>query len=209
MRHLRFLDRLDGSPFALPAALDAWSERWWAMPPRARGLLLAFLVVLALVAGTSHVAATPYGPPTTALVAVSDLAVGHDLDRSDVRQVDWPEDLVPEAAAHEASGRLAAALPTGSVLTDHHLTDGGAASQLATGMAAVPLPADLLPTLAPGHVVDVIGADVTGDPSVLAHEAQVISTDGVDVWLAVPRDRAPSVAAAGASGTITVVVLPG
>lgn len=201
------LDRLDGSPFALPRGLDRISEGWWSLSPRRRFVALAMLVVMTVTGGISHVAATPYGPPAAVLVAVEDLAVGHELGPTDVHRSSWPVGLIPDGAVTDATGRLAAPLPAGSVLTDRHLASGGVAALLPTGTVAVPLPAEAIPAIEPGQRIDLIGRDVQGAGSRLARDAQVLSTDADDVWVAVQRERAPDVAAAAASGTITVVVV--
>ena len=200
-------DRLDGAPFALPRGLDRCSERWWALAPRQRFVAVVALIVLIVTGGVSHVAATPYGPPVTVLIAAHDLSVGQVLAPGDVRRANWPEGLIPDGALTDASGRLAAPLPTGSVLTDRHLTESGVAALLPAGTVAVPLPIEAIPTIEPGQWVDLIGRDVQGIGGVLARDASVLSADGEDVWVAVQREEAPDVAAAAATGTITVVVV--
>lgn len=201
------LDRLDGSPFALPRGLDRLSEGWWSLSPRRRFVTLVILVVMTVTGGISHVAATPYGPPAAVLVAVEDLAVGHELSPTDVHRTSWPVGLLPDGAVTDATGRLAAPLPAGSVLTDRHLASGGIAALLPTGTVAVPLPTAAIPAIEPGEWIDLIGRDVQGTGGVLARDAQVLSADGVDVWVAVSREQAPAVAAAAATGTITIVVV--
>ncbi len=201
------LDRLDGSPFALPRSLDRCSELWWSRSPRQRFAIVVALVILTVAGGISHVAATPYGPPATVLVAAQDLGVGHELGPTDVRPTSWPEGLIPDGAVTDAAGRLGAPLPAGSVLTDRHLAHDGIAALLPAGTVAVPLPVEAIPAIEPGQWVDLIGRDVQGAGGVLARDAQVLSTDTVDVWVAVQRDQAPDVAAAATTGTITVVVV--
>lgn len=201
------LDRLDGSPFALPRGLDRLSERWWSLSPRQRSVGILALLALIVTGGISHVAATPYGPPAAVLVAAQDLRIGHELGPGDVRRTNWPEGLIPDGALTDASGRLATPLPAGSVLTDRHLASGGIAALLPVGTVAVPLPVEAIPAIEPGQLIDLIGRDVQGTGGVLAHDAQVLSADALDVWVAVSREQAPDVAAAAATGTITVVVV--
>lgn len=193
---------------ALPPLLDRASERWWTLSPRWRAVLLAGGATLVLVAGLSHAAATPYGAPTSVLVATSDLPAGHELRAGDLRRTTWPRDLVPDDRLERAAGRLAAALPAGTVATARHIADAGVAASLPAGMAAVPLPADALPALTVGNRVDVIGRDLDGRAAVLARGGSVVAVDGTDVWVAVPAASAPDVAAAGAGGLVTVVALP-
>lgn len=201
------LDRLDGSPFALPRGLDRLSERWWSLAPRRRFVGILLLVALIVTAGLSHVATTPYGPPATVLIAAHDLGVGHELGPGDVRRTSWPEGLIPDGALTNANGRLAAPLPAGGVLTDRHLASGGVAALLPAGTVAVPLPIEAIPAIEPGQSIDLIGRDVQGAGGVLARDAQVLSVDLADVWVAVRREQAPDVAAAAATGTITIVVV--
>ncbi len=207
MPRSQLLDRLDGSPFALPRGLDRLSERWWRLAPRWRFVATAAALAAVMVAGVSHVAATPYGPPGTVLVAATDLHVGQEIGPGDVRNATWPQGLIPDGAATEVRGRLAAPLPAGAVLTDRHLAGDGVAALLPAGSVAVPLALEAIPAVEPGQRIDLIGRDVQGTGVVLARDAQVLSTDATDVWVAVARDLATQVAAAAATGTITVVVV--
>ena len=161
-----------------------------------------------LVLGLAHAAATPYGPPTTVLVAARDLPAGHELAASDLRRTTWPRDLVPHDGLERPQGRLASALPQGAAATRRHVADEGVAAALPDGMAAVPVPVEGLPVLSVGSRVEVVGRDLDGRAVVLARESSVLAIDATDVWFAVPSTNAPEVAAAGASGMVTVVVLP-
>jgi hypothetical protein len=208
MRRSRLLERLDGPPLPLPSVLDRLSERWWSLPPRWRSTLVLVAVAATVLLGLSHAAATPYGPPTSVMVATRDLPAGHELERGDLRRVTWPQELVPPDPLGHAEGRLAAALPEGSVATSRHVAAEGAAAALPHGMVAVPVPGEAMPALTVGSRVDVIGRDLDGRALVLARGGSVLAMDGTEVWLAVPEANAPEVAAAGASGLLTVVVLP-
>lgn len=207
MRRPQFLDRLDGAPFSLPYGLDRVSERWWRIPPRRRFLLLAAAAVVILLVAVSHAAGTPYGPPVPVLIASQDLDVGQEIEPGDLNRTTWPEGLIPDGAADEAAGRLAAPVPAGTVLTDRHLAVGGIAERLPHGTVAVPVPVDAVPALDSGSRIDLIGRDLHGGAAVLAREAYVLSTDVTGLWLAVARDDAPQVAAAAASDSLTVVLL--
>lgn len=207
MRRSLLLGHLDGPPFALPDILDRASERWWSLPPRTRVVLGAGALALVLLAGLSHAAAAPYGPPATVHVAARDLPIGHEVAAGDLRRTDRPRELIPAGATSDPAGRLTAPLPAGAVLTDGHLGSDGIASLLPTGTVAVPLPVESIPTLAVGQHVDVVGRDVQGVGAVLARGARVIAVEAEDVWLAVSREAAPDVAAAAPTGTVSVVVL--
>lgn len=204
----RTFDRLDGPPFALPRLLDRASEAWWSRAPRwrAAGILLAIGVLVVL--GLAHASATPYGPPTTVLVATRDLPAGHQLTRDDLRRATWPDDLAPHDGLERAEGRLASALPEGSPATRRHVADDGVAATLPEGTAAVPVPIEGLPILTVGNRVEVVGRNLDGRAAVLANDGSVVAIDDTDVWLAIPAAQAADVAAAGASGMVTVVVLP-
>ncbi|MFP4235205.1 MAG: SAF domain-containing protein, partial [Nitriliruptoraceae bacterium] len=95
---------LDGPPVTWPRPLDLLAERWWAARPRARTALGLLVVLLLLAAGTGHVAATPYGPPTSVLVATRDLGPGEALTDADLARRTVPADLVPSGALEQAEG---------------------------------------------------------------------------------------------------------
>ncbi len=207
MRRSRLFDRLDGPPVALPPWLDRVSERWWRLTPRWRATVSIAAALLVIVAGLAHAASTPYGPPTTTYVAARDLPAGHLLQAGDLRRTTWPRDLVPHDGLDDAEGRLAAALPEGTIATQRHLADEGVAAALPPGQAAVPVPLEGLPELGIGSRVEVVSRDLNGHATVLARESTVVAIDATDVWFSVPAGTAPEVAAAGASGLVTVVVI--
>ncbi len=208
MRRPLHLDVFSGPPVTLPRLLDHLSERWWSLPPRARAVSIGVAVVGLVLAGLSHAAATPYGPPTRVLIADRDLPVGHELTGRDLQRTTWPADLVPDDALSEPTGRLTVPLTAQAVATQRHVAADGLASELRPDTAAVPIPSDALPALTIGSRIEVVGRDLDGRSVVLARDALVLAVDGTDVWLAVPRGVAPDVAAAGASGLVTVVLLP-
>ncbi len=199
---------LAGPSLPLPPALDSLAERWWAAPPRMRLLVGALLVVVVLAAGVGNLAATPYGHPTTVLVAAHDLPPGQRLSPQDLRPRTVPEELVPDGALRSAEGVLASALPTGAIATDRHLGDGGWAANLAEDRAAVAVPADRLPGLHPGTRVELVGSDHDGRGVVLGRDAVVLATEADEVWFAVDAQEAVAITAAGQAGALAVVVLP-
>lgn len=204
--HLRRL--LDGPPPSLPSLVDAASERWWRLPPRARVAAVLAAGLLLLAAGAGHVASSPWGPPVTVVVATRDLAIGEELTTADVRRTGWPADLVPAGALSDPAGTVVAPVPAGSVVTDRHVARDGLARALPDGMVAVPLPAELLPEVPAGARLDLVGATLDGRGVTLAHRALVLAAGGPQVWVAVDHAAAADVAAAGATGQLTLVVLP-
>ncbi len=192
----------------LPRALDAVSERWWAATPRTR-LLFGLLVAVAVVAaGVGHLAAAPYGHPTTVLVATRDLLPGERLHAQDLRRRTVPEELVPDGALTSAEGVLAAALPAGAIATDRHLGEGGWAAGLPEGRAAVAVPSERLPALTPGSRVELIAADHEGRGEVIGRDAVVLAAEVEEVWFGVDATDAVAISAAGQAGALAVIVLP-
>ncbi len=170
------------------------------------GALLATVALLAAAIG--HAAATPYGPPTTVLVAARDLLPGDVLTDADLRRRTVPRDLVPDGALQRADGVLAAALPSGAIATDRHLGEGGVAASLPAGRVAVAVAADRLPTLTAGSRADLIGADHDGRATTLGRNAIVLAIEAETVWFAVDAGDAVPVTGAAAIGSLAVVVLP-
>ena len=207
MRASRLRDTFRGSPVALPRWLDVAIEQWWSLAPRLRAGLLTAAAAVLVLGGLGHAASTPYGPPTVVLVAVEDLPAGHQLSTRDVRRVTWPSAVVPDDALRTVQGRLALPVPAQTLVTERHVAQDGLAAGLAEGMAAVPVPTDALPSLTVGDRVEVVSRNLDGQATVLAAHARVLAIDDSDVWLAVPRQSAAEVAAAAASGLVTVVVL--
>lgn len=199
---------LAGPPLRLPPALDQLAERWWAAKPRTRLLAGVLALLLLLAAGVGHLAAAPYGHPTTVLVAVHDLQPGHQLTPGDLHRRTVPDDLVPDGALRAAAGVLASALPAGAIATDRHLGDGGWAANLPAGRAAVAVPSDRLPALHPGTRVELVGADHDGGGVVLGRDAVVLATEAEETWFAVDAQDAVAITAAGQVGALAVVVLP-
>ena len=201
--------RLDGTPAVLPRPLDAISERWFRAGPRLRLALVLGLVLAVAAALVVRLTTSPWGPPVRVLVTAADLPVGHELAAGDLRPARWPAGLVPDDALADPAGmRLSAAVPTGTLLTRRHASAGGLAAALAPDHAAVAVPADLLPSLPSGSFVDLVGAGHDGTGTVLAGDVEVLRVDSDRVWVGVPRALAAEVAAAGATGQLTAVLLP-
>jgi Flp pilus assembly protein CpaB len=196
-----------GAPFVLPSWLDALSDRWWGLTPRIRASVVVAMVLVVAVAATARVAASPYGPPVPVLVATSDLPTGTVLDEGVLRAERWPAQLAPDGGRTDPSGTLTAPLPAGAVLTGAHVTEDGVGGMVGPGRAAVPLPAELVPELAVGTVVQVITSGPDGGGIVLADRAEVVAADGAALWLATPELAAADVAAAGLRGTVALAVV--
>ena len=151
------LHHLRGAPPVLPATLDRCSERWWALPPRARAALLLAGVVLVGAAGVWRVEAARRswgGPARRALIAVEH---GHVGDRPALRPALLPPAMVPSDAPPtvDAEARLALALPEGAVLTRAHVSPRGPGVGLDTDLRVVPLPVQAGVGVASGGRVDV------------------------------------------------------
>jgi pilus assembly protein CpaB len=199
---------LPGPPVPLPRLLDDLAERWWDATPRGRGAVGLLIGVAVLAAAAGHATATPYGPPTTVLVATRDLPPGQVLTEDDLRPRSMPSGLVPDGALHAADGVLAAMLPTGAVATAQHLGDGGWAAALPADRAAVAVATDQLPPLAAGTRVALVGTDHDGRTVTLGADAVVLAVEPEAAWFSVDVSDAADITGAAAVGTLAVVVLP-
>jgi hypothetical protein len=200
--------RLTGPPFALPVALDRAAEVWWRARPRSRIVASLTLLALTLLAGITHAASAPDGPPVDVWVATRDLLPGEVIDGADTQRRSWPSDLVPDGASERPSGTVTATLPRGAVVTDRHLGDLGIVASVPPGRVAVAVPAEQLPLLATGSGIDLVGPGPDGGGVLLAHDATVVANDGEAVWVAIDPGASLAVSAAVASGTVAAVVLP-
>ena len=199
---------LAGPPVALPPVLDALAERWWRARPRTRLLIGFAALILVLVAGTTHAASSPYGPPVQVWVSDRDLEVGEVITSADLDEVAWPRDLVPDGVLDEPDGTLLAPLPRGAVVTDRHVGDGGIGGMLPDDTVAVAVPHDRLPALSVGMRVDLVAPDPAGAARILVEDAVAVAVDEGAVWLAVEPQVAADVTGASLTGAIGAVVLP-
>ena len=200
---------LDGPPLALPPLLDAASERWWGLRPRARAVLVIALALAIALVAVARILTEPYGAPTTVLVTTRDLPAGHDLGAADLRRRTWPASLVPPGATDRRQGRLALPLVAGSVLVASHLDGEGPARGLAESSVAVAVPRELLPELAIGDRLDVLATGADGTGVIVAQDAVVVAADPTTLWLATDRGAAAGVVAAVLRGAVGVALLPG
>lgn len=188
----------------LPRVLDAASEGWWRLPARVRLLalvLLAALVVAGIVARTSR---SPWGPPTTVVVATADRSAGEQVT---ARTTTRPAAVVPDdALATVPAGRLARDVTAGEVLTRAHVADD-LDDLLETGEVAIAL-AQELPRLPAGARLDLLGTGFDGTGTRLG-SGRLLAVDDAWTWVALDRATAPGVAAAMATGQVTVALAPG
>jgi hypothetical protein len=151
------LPSFPGAPIALPPAIDRGVERWAAAPPRARQLIAALLVAVALVGVQWRIGAADRrwgGDPIDVLVASVTGPVG---TAPQVARRALPPAAVPPGALSELppGALLAFALPEGSVLTRAHLDARGPGVGLPPGFRAVPVPVEESWSIAAGAWVDV------------------------------------------------------
>lgn len=202
-----------GPPLALPPVLDRCSDRWWGLPPRLRGVVLAVVVVLALAAVGRGAARSPWGPPTRVLVAGTDLAPGDPVAADALTEATRPADLLPDDALAgleqlPAQARVRGVVPAGSVLTRRHLASG-VAGLLEPGETAVPVARDGHPPLQAGQLVDAVVTTTQGTGSTVATRARVLAVDGTWAWIAVPVDQVEVLAGAAGSGQLVLAVRGG
>ncbi len=197
----------------LPGVLDRTAEHWSRTGPRAR--LLAGVVAAVTVMAVAGYGATrsPWGPPTEVVVAARDLAAGTTLSDDDVHVASWPSALL-RGGSFGAPGdvvglTVVAPVTDGMPLAPAAVSDGGWSSMIPAGHVAYPLDLEDPPTVSPGQFVDVVGGDGQTGAHRLTSAATVLGTDGHRVWLEVPREDAPSIAAAATWGHVTLVLLGG
>lgn len=199
--------RPSAAPVALPAMLDRVSERWWRLSPRLRAIVLVTLSVVVLALVGRGATTSPWGPPRQVLVLRADLPAGAPVGPDDVDHVQWPAELVPTDALGELpeDARVRGPAAADAVLTGRHLVSG-LAGLLQAGEAAVSVPTDGLPAVVAGDVVDVVAATPDGAGHRAATAARVVAVDAAFLWLAVDRGQVDAVAAAGATGRVTLAV---
>jgi Flp pilus assembly protein CpaB len=193
--------------------VDRISEGWWRLSPRRRNVVAILVGAAITVAALLRVALSPYGSPTSVVVATRDLDVGTRVASTDLVEASWPASLVPDHLLADRTDAIGATLGMGVVagapLSRRHLEGDGVTAALADWAAAVPVPAALLPPLVAGRRIDVVVTLGDGSGRAAATDVRVLSVDGEVVWLEVERARAPDVSAAAGRGTIGAVLLPG
>ncbi len=162
--------------------MDALSDRWASLRPRARVLVSlagVLALTLTLAARVARAELRWGGEPVEVLVAAEDLPVG--ATRLAVRTVAFPPAAVPPQAVDElpAGAALALALPRGAVLTRAHLDPRGPGAGLAPGSRAVPVAVEQSWGVTAGGRVDVWVLAAGPQPATLvARSAVVLSVSG-------------------------------
>ena len=183
----------------------------------ALGLAVAVGAAVAVTVQRAEAARAAWGRARPVVVAARDLPPGHELGPGDTEVVTLPEPAVPDGALDRvADGRVVrAGAFDGEVLLRRRLAEpgvGGAAALVPAGAraVAVPVEAGSAPSLAVGQRVDVVGlVAVDGVPEavVLVAGAPVVEVGELAVTLAVAPEAVPAVAAALASGTVTLALV--
>ena len=185
---------------------------------RALGLLLALGVAASVMATVqrAEAARAAWGATRRVVVATRDLPPGHVLDARDVRTVELPEAVATDGALGRVEeGRvLRSAVYEGEVLLRRRLADDGlvgVAALLPEGARAVAVPVEpgFAPPLAVGQHVDAVGVvavDGAPEPVLLAARALVVAVGEHAVTIAVDPELVARVAAALASGTVTLAL---
>lgn len=146
-----------GRPVALPRFLDGASERWAALSPRRRRLVVCAAIGLLVGAGEArvHLAQQQWGgEPVDVLVADGEQVPGETPSTS---RASVPPALVPPGAVDAVDDAAALALPLvdGAVLTEAHLDARGPGAGLGDDLRAVPIEVDEGWGVAAGGWVDV------------------------------------------------------
>lgn len=185
-----------------PRLVDRVADGWWRLPSRFRVAAIVVVLGLAAIGMARRSGQSPWGRPVDVLVAVADVEPGGPVAS---RRRTWPADLVPADAMASiapdavASGRIRA----GEVLTGAHVARG-LDDLLRPGEVAVPL-AQEVPDLPDDARVVLLGAGFDGAGRRLA-SGRVVARDETWTWVAVSATRAPDVAAATATGPVTVAL---
>lgn len=196
---------LSRPPLAWPRLLDRTSEWWWAQPSRVRLMVPASAAAL-LILGVSL--STTTEPTTAVVVAVRDIAPGTLIVPDDVRTEQRPRRYVPEAFAANANGVALSFIAKGSVLTRHHVGEGGVSVRVPDGQVAVAMPAGVLPPVALGDTLTFVDVTYDGTATPFDHSATLVHAEDEVLWFAVSPVDAARIAAAAQSGRIGVIVHP-
>ena len=185
---------------------------------RAVAVVVAGAVALAVAHQTAaaRTVLEQWGPTAPVLVAAVPLPAGAELGPGVVRTERWPARLVPGTALTSVVGRRTArAVAEGVPLTTADLAGtgrGAVAARLPAGTVGVTVPRGAAPApLRTGDRVDVLGAAADGrslGARRVAVRATVVAVDRVSATVAVRRDEAEDVAAAGAGSTAVLVLVP-
>ncbi len=196
---------LSAPPVVLPRYVDRLSEWWWRQPSRSR---LLFPAVAVVVAAMLFGATKTRQETVLVLVTNRDIAAGTVVTGADVTTQRRPRAYVPQAHTDSADGVAVGMIAKGSVLTRHHLTDGGASTQLPSDKVAVAVARDVLPPVVLGDTVTFVAVTFDGVATTFAPPATLFHHDMDVLWFAVDPLDAALITAASQSGRIGVIVHP-
>lgn len=195
---------LHGPLPALPAVVDTAVEGWWRLPPRVRALALVVLGALVVFGITSHTSASPHGPTRMVVVARADATAGEPVSTADVAVLGRPAAFVPDGALEAIpDGRLARDLGAGEVVTSRHVVDD-LHGLLRPGEVAIAVDHHVPPLPARADL-QVLGTAFDGSGRHLA-DARLLAADPEWTWIAVAAGTAPDIAAALATGGVTLAI---
>lgn len=196
---------LNRPPVTWPRFVDHAGEWWWTQSSRVRLVLPLIAIFLFTVsAGTTFTKETT----TTVVIALRDIPPGTLITPDDVATEQWPRRFVPESWTLNAEGVALSFIAQGSVLTRHHLGDGGVSLHLPNGQVAVAVPIGVLPPVSLGDTLTFVDVNYDGEANAFTHMSTVIHTDDDVLWFAVAPNEAARVTAAAQSGRIGVIVHP-
>jgi len=163
------------------------------------------VVALAAAGVVRRSGQSPWGPPVDVVVAAVDIEAG---GRVTAESRTWPADLVPADALTSVAPDAVARrrVRAGEVLASGHVARD-LDDLLRPGEVAVPLAQDL-PDLPDDARVVLLGAGFDGTGRRLA-SGRLVARDDTWTWVAVPSAQAADLAAAIATGPVTVAVSPG
>ena len=185
----------------------------------ALGLAALTAVLVTRMVGHAEAEAARYGSLRATLVALTDLPAGATVGSGDTELRPIPAGLVPPGALddHVDGAVVSSGIHTGEVVLGTRLSPAGLSPTAAllprgTRGLAVPAGPETVP-LARGDLVDVLATfDPTlaaggGEPTVAVARAALVVDVGEDaVTIAVTEPRAPRVAFALATGSVTLAL---
>lgn len=193
------------APILLPKLADRGSEWWWSQPARVR---LALPGALLLVAALTALSVAAQDDHVDVFIATRDVPAGATLTATDVTRQSRPDRFVPPSALRTVEGVASQMIPRGSVLTAHHISDGGASAVLGPDEVAVAFARTALPPVSLGDRVTLVDITYDGQARTVATAALLFYQDSDVIWFAVPERDAVAVAAAAHHGRISTIVHP-
>jgi hypothetical protein len=194
---------LTQTPVVFPTYVDRISEWWWSQPARVR---MVMPVVLLLLAGLLLATFVWRDDTSVVLVATRDIPPGTVLSPADVTRQTRPSRFTPPASVTTIEGVAVHAVAQGSVVTRHHVGDGGASTRVPDGHVAVALHRESLPPFTVGDTVTFVDVRVDGQFVTVSSAALLFHTDADVLWFAVLLDDAAHVTAASHTGRIGAIL---